>query len=140
MTWQAAERLYLSRRQVERLTVRHRSERASGLLSRHRGHPSNCQLTDGVAKRALNLIRDRYPDFGPTLACEKLRELHGLALPKETVRHLINDAGLWIPRRQRLPKVYQPRSRWSDLGELMQTDGSDHRWFQERLAPCTPPS
>jgi transposase len=100
MTWQAAERLHLGRRQVERLTVRYRSQGASGLLSRHRGHPSNYRLADGVAERALNLIRDRYPDFGPTLACEKLRECHGLALSKETVRHLMTDAGLWIPRRQ----------------------------------------
>src|SRR6266581_1281169 len=51
MTWQAAERLHLSRRQVERLTTRYRSQGASGLLSRHRGHPSNYQLADGVAER-----------------------------------------------------------------------------------------
>jgi hypothetical protein len=88
MTWQAAERLRLSRRQVERLTVRYRNQGASGLLSRHRGHPSNYQLTDGTAERALNLIRDSYADFGPTLACEKLRECHGLVLSKETVRHI----------------------------------------------------
>ncbi|MGF6899466.1 ISNCY family transposase [Paraburkholderia sp. GAS348] len=137
MTWQAAERLHLSRRQVERLTVRYRSQGASGLLSRHRGHPSNYQLADGVAERALNLIRDRYPDFGPTLACEKLRECHGLALSKETVRHLMTDAGLWIPRRQRPPKLYQPRARRSCLGELVQIDGSDHRWFEERAPACT---
>src|SRR3954447_25853430 len=137
MTWQAAERLHLSRRQVERLSVRYRSQGASGLLSRHRGHPSNYQLADGAAERALNLIRDRYPDFGPTLACEKLRECHGLALSKETVRHLMTDAGLWIPRRQRPPKIYQPRSRRSCLGELVQIDGSDHRWFEERAPACT---
>lgn len=83
--------------------MRYRSQVASGLLSRHRGHPSNYQPADGVAKRALNLIRDRYPDFGPTLACEKLRECHGLGLSKETVRHLMTYAGFWIPRGQRLP-------------------------------------
>ena len=137
MTWQAAERLDLSRRQVERLIVRYRSQGASGLLSRHRGHPSNYQLADGVAERALNLIRDRYPDFGPTFACEKLRECHGLALSKETVRHLMTDAGLWIPRRQRPPKLYQPRSRRACLGELVQIDGSDHRWFEDRAPACT---
>ncbi|MGF6600666.1 hypothetical protein P3T23_005405 [Paraburkholderia sp. GAS448] len=90
-----------------------------------------------MAERALNLIRDRYPDFGPTLACEKLRECHRLALSKETVRHLMTDAGLWMPRRQRPPKLYQPRARRSCLGELVQIDGSDHRWFEERAPACT---
>jgi transposase len=137
MTWQAAERLQLSRRQVERLTVRYRRQGASGLLSRHRGHPSNYQLADGTAERALNLIRDSYADFGPTLACEKLRECHGLVLSKETVRHLMTEAGLWIPRWQRPPKIYQPRARRSCLGELVQIDGSDHRWFEDRAPACT---
>ncbi|MGF6965204.1 hypothetical protein OKW43_002209 [Paraburkholderia sp. WC7.3g] len=134
---QAADPLALSVRQVERLVLRYRSQGASGLLSRHRGHPSNYQLADGVAERALNLIRDCYADFGPTLACEKLRECHGLGLSKETVRHLTTEAGLWIPRRQRPPKIYQPRARRACLGELIQIDGSDHRWFEERSAACT---
>ncbi|WP_186307896.1 hypothetical protein [Paraburkholderia sp. BCC1884] len=59
----------------------------------------------------MNLIRDCYADFGRTLACEKLRECHGLVLSRETVRHLMTEAGLWIPRRQRPPKIQQPRSR-----------------------------
>jgi len=88
----------------------------------------------GAADPALSIIRDRYADFGPTLACEKFCECHGIRLAKETVRKLMTDAGLWIPRRQRSPKVYQPRAR---LGELIQIDGSDHRWFEERAPACT---
>lgn len=98
MTWQAAERLHLSRRQVERLTVRYRSQGASGLLSRHRGHPSNYQLADGVAERALNLIRERYADFGPTLACEKLHECHGISLISCTTLHWTPGSLLSISR------------------------------------------
>ncbi len=77
------------------------------------------------------------PTFGPTLACEKLCECHGIPLAKETVRRLMTDAGLWIPRRQRPPKVYQPRARRACLGELIQIDGSDHRWFEDRAPACT---
>lgn len=29
----------------------------------------------GLAERALHIIRERYSDFGPTLACEKLAEV-----------------------------------------------------------------
>lgn len=50
---------------------------------------------------------------------------------------LMTDAGLWVPRRQRPPKLYQPRARRACLGELVQIDGSDHRWFEERAPACT---
>ncbi len=80
---------------------------------------------------------NRHADFGPTLACEKLWECHGIRLAKETVRKLMTDAGLWVPRRQRPPKVYQPRARRACLGELIQIDGSEHRWFEDRAPQCT---
>jgi transposase len=137
MPWRAAERLGVSRRQIERMTERYRNEGAVGLISRQRGKPSHNQLPQGLADRALSLIRERYADFGPTLACEKLLECHGLQLSKETVRRLMTDAGLWIPRRQRPPKVYQPRARQACLGQLIQIDGSDHAWFEDRASPCT---
>jgi transposase len=137
MTWRAAERLGLSRRQVERLVIRYRDKGAAGVVSQRRGARSNHQLPQIVLDRALGLIHERYADFGPTLACEKLRECHGLVLSKETVRHLMTDAGLWVPRKQRPPKVYQPRARRACFGELVQIDGCDHHWFEERAPSCT---
>jgi transposase len=133
----AAERLGLSVRQVERLVIRYREHGPGGVASSRRGQPGNRKLDEGLALRALVIIRERYADFGPTLACEKLRECHGIQLAKETVRKLMTDAGLWVPRAQRPPKVYQPRARRACLGELIQIDGSDHRWFEERAAACT---
>jgi transposase len=133
----AAQRLQLTVRQVERLVARYKQSGAAGVGHTSRGRPGNRKLDEAIACRALMLIRDRYADFGPTLACEKLRECHGLALSKETVRHLMTDAGLWIPRRQRPPKIHQPRNRRSCLGELIQIDGCDHRWFEERAPACT---
>jgi Helix-turn-helix domain len=137
MPWRAAEQMGISRRQVERLTSRYRTEGATGLVSRKRERPSNHQLPAGLADHALAIIRERYADFGPTLACEKLREPHRLTLAAETVRHLMTEAGLWMPRKQRPPKIHQPRNRRSCLGELIQIDGSDHRWFEERAPACT---
>ncbi|CAD6561184.1 hypothetical protein LMG24235_07210 [Paraburkholderia sabiae] len=141
---QAAARLGLGVRQVERLVLRYQAAGVAGLVSGKRGRPGNHQLPPGnhqlppgKAQRALALIRERYPDFGPTLACEKLRECHGIELAVETVRTLMRAAGLWIPRRERPPKVYQPRNRRACLGELVQIDGSDHRWFEDRAPACT---
>ena len=133
----AAQRLQLSTRQVHRLVQRYRDAGVSGLTSRKRGQPSNHQLRPGLEQRAATLIRQHYQDFGPTLAAEKLAECHGLRLAKETVRRIMMDAGLWTPRRQRPPKVYQPRNRRACLGELIQIDGSDHRWFEDRAPVCT---
>src|SRR5471030_424899 len=134
---QAAERLDLCERQVSRLVRRYETNGPAGLVSGRRGQPSNRELPIDLRARAMALVRERYADFGPTLACEKLRECHGVELAKETVRRWMRDAGLWIPRRQRPPKIHQPRNRRSCLGELIQIDGSDHRWFEDRAPACT---
>ncbi|SPS03037.1 ISNCY family transposase [Cupriavidus taiwanensis] len=135
--WRAAEKLGLSRRQVERLVLRYREDGPSGLGSRKRGRDSNRQLPPGLESRVRGLIRDSYADFGPTLAAEKLRERHGIDLATETVRRIMIDAGFWVPRKLRPPKVHQPRNRRACLGELVQIDGSDHAWFEDRAPACT---
>lgn len=86
---------------------------------------------------ALGLIREHYADFGPTLAAEKLRERHGLTLSKKTICILMVSAGLWVPRKLRPTKVYQPRNRRPCYGEVIQIDGCDHRWFEDRAPACT---
>ncbi|CAG9264679.1 hypothetical protein PCAR4_60177 [Paraburkholderia caribensis] len=133
----AAGRLQLCERQVSRLVRRYEAAGPAGLISARRGQPSNRELPVDVRARTMALVRERYADFGPTLACEKLRECHGVVLAKETVRRWMRDAGLWMPRRQRPPKLHQPRNRRACLGELVQIDGSDHRWFEERAPACT---
>ena len=133
----AASRLGLTPRQTLRLLRRYQQDGAAGLLNRHQGQLANNRTPPGLAARALGLIRDNYADFGPTLACEKLRERHGIALAKETVRRLMIDAGFWVPRRLRPPKVHQSRNRRACLGELIQIDGSDHAWFEDRSSPRT---
>ncbi|SPK70607.1 transposase (plasmid) [Cupriavidus taiwanensis] len=135
--WRAAEKLGLSRRQVERLVLRYREDGPSGLGSRRRGRDSNRQLQSALESRVRGLIRDSYADFGPTLAAEKLRERHGIDLATETVRRIMIDAGFWVPRKLRPPKVHQPRNRRACLGELVQIDGSDHAWFEDRAPACT---
>lgn len=83
------------------------------------------------------VIREHYADFGPTLACEMLREHHDLMLSKETVRRLMIEAGLWTLRSERHPGLHQPRERRACLAELIQIDGSRHAWFEKRREPCS---
>ncbi|EDZ3588360.1 helix-turn-helix domain-containing protein [Escherichia coli] len=131
-TQMAAQRLGISDRQCRRLLARYREDGPLGMTSRRRGKSSNNQLPQGLAAYALNIIRERYNDFGPTLACEKLAEVHGVHISKETVRKLMTQASLWVPRKQRAPKIQQPRYRRACAGELIQIDGCDHHWFENR--------
>jgi transposase len=133
----AAQRLGLSTREVRRLVERYEAQGATGLLSQKRNRPSNNRLDPELAEVALTIIRERYADFGPTLACEKLSELHGLELSKETVRKLMTEVGLWIPRCPRPSTIYQPRNPRHCLGELVQIDSSDHAWVEDRAPVCT---
>src|SRR5947208_6585104 len=133
----AASLLGLSPRQVFRLLRRFRAEGAAGLASRRRGRPSNRRLSASVREAALAAVRERYADFGPTLAAEKLAEAHDLRLSRETLRRWMSEAGLWVPRKARRGRVHQPRHRRDCLGELVQVDGCEHRWLEDRGPPCT---
>jgi hypothetical protein len=132
-----ATRLGLTTRQVRRLVRQYEQQGPVGLISKLRNRPSNRRLKSDVAEHAFGILRSTYADFGPTLAAEKLRERHGVDLAVETVRSLMVAGGLWLPRRLRAPKIQQPRSRRACLGELVQIDGCDHRWFEDRAPACT---
>lgn len=133
---QAAEILGLSVRQVERLFRCYKKSGAAGLVSKKRGRPSNRRISEKVKKKALSLISGLYPDFGPTFANEKLRELHGIEVSVETLRCWMIEDGIWESRSQRLARVHQPRPRRDCFGELVQIDGSDHDWFEGRADRC----
>ena len=133
----AAERLGLTPRQVRRLARRYAAEGPAGLISKRFNRPSNNRLDQKVADRVIELLKSTYADFGPTLAAEKLRAKHDIDLAKETVRRLQVAVGLWIPRKLRPPKIHQPRPRRACLGELVQIDGCEHAWFEDRAPECT---
>jgi hypothetical protein len=133
----AAERLGLTTRQVRRLARRYAAAGPVGLVSKRFNRPSNNRLDEALADRVIKILRSTYADFGPTLATEKLRTKHSIDLAKETVRRLQIAVGLWIPRKLRPPKIQQPRLRRACIGELVQIDGCEHYWFEDRAAPCT---
>jgi transposase len=127
----------VGRRQIYRLLQAFRADGADGLISRKRGGPSNRALGSVFRESVLAIVRERYADFGPTLAAEKLSELHGLDLGVETLRQWMIGAGLWVRRKDRLKRIHQPRARRDCVGELVQIDGSEHWWFEDRGLQCT---
>ena len=134
---EAARILKISVRHVKRLLRAYRQSGAEGLVSKRRGKPSNNRLKAEVKQQALDLIYSQYHDFGPTLAQEKLTERHGLELSRETVRKLMIREGIWKAKKARKLVVHQMRERRACFGELVQLDGSPHKWFEERGPACT---
>lgn len=134
---QAARELGISPRQMRRLISSYKEAGPQALASKKRGGSSNNKLSEELKEHVKELLKAHYYDFGPTLAREKLNELHDISLGKETVRKLLIDAGLWKTRSQRLKRAYQPRNRRECFGELIQIDGSEHRWFEDRGPKCS---
>jgi transposase len=133
---EASERLGVCVRQIKRLVGAWRRQGDAGLVSRRRGHPSPRRMAEGLRSRIGDLLREFYPDFGPTLAAEKLAERDGITVSAETVRRLQIALGLWKPKRRRAKRVFQLRDRRPRFGELIQIDGSPHDWFEGRAAKC----
>jgi transposase len=134
---EAAQLLGVSVRQVKRLWRAYRKKGAKGLVSQRRGKPSNHHLDAGVMQQALDLIKEKYVDFGPTLAHEKLSEVDKLEISRESVRQLMIVEKMWKPRRAKQASTHQMRERRACVGELVQIDGSDHAWFEDRGPKCT---
>ena len=132
----AGELLGLSRRQVIRKLARYRQEGVASLIHKERGKPSHNQFNPLLKEHILGLVEQLYSDFRPTLASEKLSELHGVTIGHETLRLAMITAGLWKPKTRKVnPHVW--RDRKTCFGEMVQLDGSSHAWFEDRGLKCT---
>src|SRR3979411_3474580 len=92
----------LGRRQVFRLAKAYGVHGPQALVSRRRGRPSNRCYPATLRAEAIGIIKERYCDFGPTLAAENLSELHGIHVARETPRQWMMMADLWKDRRARV--------------------------------------
>ena len=117
----AAHVLGLSTRQVRRLLARISTDGAASIRHQAIGRPSNNRINDGLRDYAMAIVRERYVDFGPTLAAEKLAERDGLT----------------VSRKQRRT-FHQPRLRREAYGELVQIDRSEQ--FAQSRSHTSDPS
>jgi len=133
---EAGERLGLCVRQVKRLVHAYRERGDAGLVSKQRGRVSPRRLGEAQHVKIVELLRSKYEGFGPTLAAEKLFELDGVEISRESVRRLQIASGLWRPKRRKARRVFGLRERRPRFGELIQIDGSHHDWFEGRAPRC----
>jgi len=129
---EGAKRLNITERHFRRLLQRYRLHGPEGIVSGQRGKPSNNRMKEDKREKILERINEDYPDFGPTLASEKLLERNGLKVSKETVRQLMIKEGLHKPKTRSKEETHQMRERKEHRGELVQIDGSYHAWLEDR--------
>lgn len=134
---EGAVRLQISPRQLRRIVRRFVEAGPAGLNSRRYGQKPGNAISEGVRAAIVGHVEERYQDFGPTLAREKLEELHGIHVSTETVRQIMISTGYWKPQRGVEIKCHPMRARRSRFGELIQIDGSPHDWFEGRSTRCT---
>lgn len=124
----ASKRLLVSYRQMRRIYQRYLKEGDEGLIHKSRGKSSARAFPQEMKQSILAVYEEKYWDFGPTLAAEKLLEEDGYQLHAETLRLWLKEAGLWQSRRHRRAHRKR-RSRRERFGELLQLDGSIHAWI-----------
>jgi transposase InsO family protein len=121
---------------MKRIWKRYKQIGPTGIISLRKGKPNCRQLPAETREKIMNLIREHYSDYGPTLAAEKLKEKHDIMVSKEMVRRLMIREGLREVQRKKPYKVHPRRTRRSQVGELVQIDGSYEYWFEERGEKC----
>lgn len=131
---EAASMLSISTRQMRRSLRRYEEHGDAGLVHAARGHGSNRSADPAHKEAVLARVRERYDDFGPTLAAEKLTA-EGLEVNHETLRRWMDETGLREAhaRKARHRSHREPKEHF---GELVQMDGSHHDWFEGRRPRC----
>jgi transposase len=129
---EAAESLSLSSRQVRRLLIRYRDQGTEGFSHKLRGIASNHQLDKALKDKVVKLVKEKYPDFGPTFASEKLQGLDSISINPETLRLLMIQQGMWQNKQRKKPVHRTRRPRKPCYGDMEQFDGSYHDWFEGR--------
>lgn len=130
---QAATKLKMSLRQLKRLKKKIKEQGDLAVIHKLKGKISNHHISAEIKNQVLTAIKERYSDFKPKLATEKLVEYEGLSINPQTLRRWMTEQGLWKPGKRSKPAYHAWRERREYYGELEQFDGSYHYWFEKRL-------
>src|ERR1700733_353828 len=120
---QVEEQTGYSYRHIKRKYAAFRRHGDAALVHAARGKSAN--NTHLHHDTIIELYKQKYEGFGPTLAAEKLFEDDGFIVDHETLRKWLLKAKLWCRARKRKP-YRQRRERREQFGELIQIDGSMH--------------
>lgn len=128
----AAVKLNLSVRQVKRIKKIFVEKGVDGLIHKSRGQVGTRKTCVSVENKIVEIIKEKYSDFGPLMAWEKIEEIHQIKIGRETVRQIMIRNNIWNSKKRRRSQYFSWRDRRSSFGELIQFDGSYHDWFEGR--------
>ena len=129
----AARIMGISNRHTGRLVKRIKAHGDKSIANANRGKPARNKISPDTEKQVVALYKTHYGDFGPTLANEKLQERHDLKISTEQLRQILTHHHLWTPHKRRDGICHSWRERKAHEGEMIQIDGSHHRWLEDRL-------
>ena len=131
-TTTAAVKVNLSVRQVKRLKKKFKRAGGESLIHQSRGRTGSRKTDKNMEDKIVQIIKENYFDFGPTMVWEKLQAVHNIVISDETVRAIMVRNDIWISRKRNRGQYFSWRDRRSSYGELVQFDGSYHDWFEGR--------
>jgi len=131
-TKQASCILCLSTRQVRRLKNNFEVNGPRAVVHGLRGKVGNHKIDDTIKNKVIKTIKEKYSDFKPTFATEKLQENQISVPSSQTVRIWMAEVGLWKTHKQKQVEYRAWRPRKDHYGEFQQFDGSYHLWFEKR--------
>jgi transposase len=128
---EAARLLGISRRQVIRIKNKIRRVDLSGIVHGNRGKSPKNAIGKETKETILNLYLNTYNGFNVSHFGEFLKEAHGIAISRETLRKLLLSSGLRCKAKS-APKHRSRRTRMPKSGLLVQMDSSEHEWLGGR--------
>lgn len=131
----ASIKLGITDRHLRRILKGYRKDGPATLIHRLRGKPSNRSTPREKLETAIKLVQEKYWDFGPTFAAEKLDENHNIKIDHDILRKEMAEVGLHTIKKRK-QKHRQWRERKEYFGEMAQFDGSPHPWFEDRAERC----
>ena len=129
---QAAEIMGVSERHTKRLLAAYRKDGAVALAHGNRGRRPHNAVPEMAAAAVVKLASNGYAGANHTHFTELLREREGIDLSRPTVRRILVKAGLGSPRSRRSQQHRYRRRRMPQEGMLVQIDGSQHPWLEDR--------
>ena len=129
---QAAEIMGVSKRHTKRLLAAYRRDGAAALAHGNRGRRSHNAVPETAAAAVVKLASNGYAGANHSHFTELLREREGIDLSRPTVRRILVKAGIGSPRSRRSQQHRFRRRRMPQKGMLVQIDGSQHPWLEDR--------
>lgn len=131
-TQEASHLLDLTDRHIRRLKKEVGEYGIKALVHKSRGNPSNRKMSENDRNKIVSILKEKYSDFKPTFATEKLEECHNIKRDPKTIRMIMAKEGLWRPKKKKKKEYHAWRKRKSHPGEMLQYDGSYDYWFEDR--------